>query len=283
MTPAAEPASETPTAASEPAPANVICIKWGTLFGPEYVNRLYSGVRRNLTAPVRFFCMTEHSEGLHPDINVLPLPDEPFRADMDAALAVANRQGAMRKVSLFRPDLIPDLRGPLLGFDLDVVITGNLDEILHYAPGKVAMRADWVEARRGRKTGHGSVFRYDPAAHGWLYDTLAADPTGAVERARGSEQRYTSTLAQDKGAFAYLPGDQVVSFKHGCLRLPPMNWLKPPRLPDNARVVCFHGRPKMTEAVDGFDGGLFRHTEPCAWLRDHWITRAQADLGPEWG
>ena len=252
MTPAAEPASETPTAASEPAPANVICIKWGTLFGPEYVNRLYSGVRRNLTAPVRFFCMTEHAEGLHPDINVLPLPDEPFRADMDAALAVANRQGAMRKVSLFRPDLIPDLRGP-------------------------------VEARRGRKTGHGSVFRYDPAAHGWLYDTLAADPTGAVERARGSEQRYTSTLAQDKGAFAYLPGDQVVSFKHGCLRLPPMNWLKPPRLPDNARVVCFHGRPKMTEAVDGFDGGLFRHTEPCAWLRDHWITRAQADLGPEWG
>ena len=48
--------------------ANAICIKWGTAFGPEYVKRLYSGVRRNLSVPVRFFCMTEIREGLHPDI-----------------------------------------------------------------------------------------------------------------------------------------------------------------------------------------------------------------------
>ena len=176
--------------------ANVICIKWGSLFGPEYVNRLYSGARRNISTPVRFFCMTEDSDGFHPDIEVLPLPVEPFHRPMNAALAVANRQGAMRKVSLFKPGLIADLEGPLLGFDLDVVITGSLDDLLDYEPGKVIMRADWVEARRGRATGHGSVFRYDPALHPWLYEVLAADPTGEVEKARGSEQRYTSTLAQ---------------------------------------------------------------------------------------
>jgi hypothetical protein len=264
------------------AVANVICIKWGTLFGPEYVNRLYSGARRNFAADVRFFCMTEHREGLHPDIEMLDLPQEPYLVEMEAALAVANRQGAMRKVSLFRPGLIPDLDGPLLGFDLDVVITGALDEILHHAPGTVAMRADWVEARRGRKTGHGSVFRYDPALHGWLYDTLAADARAQVEQARGSEQRYTSTLAQARGAFSYLPPDQVVSFKHGCLRLPPMNYLAQPRLPANARVVCFHGRPKMSEAVEGYHGSILRHTLACDWLRDHWIDRARDDLGAAW-
>ena len=259
--------------------ANVICIKWGTLFGPEYVNRLYSGARRNLSAPVRFFCMTEDARGLHPDIEVLALPQEPYAAEMEAALAVANRQGAMRKVSLFRPGLIPDLDGPLLGFDLDVVITGSLDEILSHAPGTVAMRADWVEARRGRPTGHGSVFRFDPARHGWLYDTLAADPAGQVARARGSEQRYTSTLAQEKGAFAYLPPAQVVSFKHDCLRWPPAAYWAEPRLPPDARVVCFHGRPKMDEAVAGWHGNLFRHALPCSWLRAHWIDRTRADLG----
>ena len=31
----------------------------------------------------------------------------------------------MRKISLFRPGLVPDLAGPVLGFDLDVVITGT--------------------------------------------------------------------------------------------------------------------------------------------------------------
>ncbi len=104
---------------------NSICIKWGSLFGPEYVNRLYSGVRRNLSESVRFFCMTEDAAGLHPDIEVLPLPEEPYQDRMNAALAVANRQGAMRKTSLFRTGLVPDLEGPFLGFDLDVVITGT--------------------------------------------------------------------------------------------------------------------------------------------------------------
>lgn len=264
------------------AVANVICIKWGTLFGPDHVNRLYSGARRNLSRPVRFLCMTEHADGIHPDIEILPLPVEPFHDAMNAVLAVANRQGAMRKVSLFRPGLIPNLDGPLLGLDLDVVITGALDPLLDRNPGKVLMRADWVEARRGRKTGHGSVFRFDPAVHGWLYDTFAADPTGQVEKARGSEQRYTSTLAQEKGAFAYIPREQVVSFKHDCLRLPPMNYIEAPKLPPGACVVCFHGRPKMPEAVAGYRGSWLRWSRPCDWLKDRWIDRAAKDLGPDW-
>lgn len=250
--------------------ANVICIKWGTLFGPEYVNRLFAACKRHLSRPVRFFCMTEDASGFHPDIEVLELPVEPFHGEMNAALAVANRQGAMRKVSLFRPDLIPDLRGPLLGFDLDVVISGSLDEIYDFAPGTVAMRADWVEARRGRKTGHGSVFRFDPSVHGWLYETLAANPAAEVEKARGSEQRYTSTLAQLKGQFAYLPEDQVVSFKHDCMALPPLNWFQTPRLPNNARVICFHGHPKMPEAIAGYRGSWLRYCHPTEWVNIHW-------------
>ncbi|NVK58516.1 MAG: glycosyl transferase [Rhodobacteraceae bacterium] len=263
-------------------PANIICIKWGTLFGPEYVNRLYSGVRRNMSRPVRFFCMTEHAEGLHPEIEVLPLQVEPFAEPMAAALAVANRQGAMRKVSLFRPGLVPDLEGPFLGFDLDVVITGSLDEIHDLAPGTIAMRHDWTEKRKGRPTGHGSVFRFDPALHGFLYEDLASDAYREVEKARGSEQRYTSHKAMDRGVFTYIPGDWVVSFKYDCNPFPG-NWLHKPRLPEDARVVCFHGRPKMSDAIDGWNGSVIRHSKPCDWLRDHWIDRSRADLGPEWG
>ena len=259
--------------------ANIICIKWGTLFGPEYVNRLYSGVRRNIEAKVRFFCMTENADGLHPDINILSLPVEPFADTMNAALAVANRQGAMRKTSLFRNGLIPDLEGPLLGFDLDVVITGDLTSIWNMAPGKIVMRHDWIEARKGRPTGHGSVFRFDPVLHGYLYSDLTVNPYAEVEKARGSEQRYTSHKAMDRGDFEYIPDDLVVSFKHGCLDLPPLNYMRAPRLPDNARVVCFHGRPKMSEVVSGYRGSLLRWSKPAAWLKEHWITRAAEDLG----
>ena len=58
-----------------------------------------------------------------------------------------------------------------------------------------------------------------------------------------------------------------------------MNYMRAPRLPDNARVVCFHGRPKMSEAVRGYRGSLMRWSHPAAWLKEHWITRAAKDLG----
>ena len=61
--------------------------------------------------------MTENEDGLHPDVERLMLPSEPFQDEMNAALKVANRQGAMRKVSLFRQGLIPRCQARL-GFDL---------------------------------------------------------------------------------------------------------------------------------------------------------------------
>ena len=263
------------------ANVNVICIKWGQVFGPEYVNRLYSGVRRNLDSEINFYCMTEISNGLHPDIQVLDLPTETFADPMNRALSVANRQGAMRKTSLFRPGLIPDLNGALLGFDLDVVITGNLTPIWEMAKGKVLMRHDWVEARKGRPTGHGSVFRFDPLLHSYLYSELKKNPYMEVEKARGSEQRYTSHKAMEKGDFEYIPNHLVVSFKYNCLDLPPLNYFSSPKLPLDARVVCFHGRPKMTEAINGYRKSLIRWSRPAEWLREHWIKRSWDDLGGE--
>ncbi|MBS0591921.1 MAG: glycosyltransferase, partial [Proteobacteria bacterium] len=32
----------------------VLCMKWGTKYGPEYVNRLYGMARRHLTGAFRF-------------------------------------------------------------------------------------------------------------------------------------------------------------------------------------------------------------------------------------
>ena len=264
--------------------ANAICIKWGTAYGPEYVNRLYSGVRRNLNVPVRFFCMTEIREGLHPEIEVLDLPEEPWLEEINAVQAKYDFY-QMRKVSLFRPGLIPDLDGPLLGFDLDVAITGPLDPLLGFAPGKVIMRHDWIYALNGIEGGHGSAFRFDPNLHGWIYQALAADPTGEAERFGGDEQLYVSSVALERDSFAYIPPDWIASFKYDCWRKPPANFFLQPILPENARVVCFHGRPNNHEAVKGYRKTwktLRRRNIPCAWVREHWIDRAAADLGADW-
>ena len=250
--------------------ANVICIKWGVKYPAYYVNRLYAGVERFLGRPFRFYCVTDDASGIRDEVIVLPLPHEPFESEIAATLAGSKRKGAFGKISLFKPGLI-DADGAFLGFDLDVMITGPLDDLFDFAPGKMCMRHDWLAARRGRPDGHGSVFRFDPALHGYLYHDFAADPAGSIRSSKFSEQKYTSATAQRHGDFAYFPGEWISSFKRDAMRTPPLNLVLQPRLPAATRVMCFHGNPKMEEAVDGFDGGLLRRTRPCAWVRKYWV------------
>ncbi len=54
----------------------VACVKWGTKFGPEYVNKLFRGIKRNTTKPFKFYCFTEDSNGLLPEINIIKLKED---------------------------------------------------------------------------------------------------------------------------------------------------------------------------------------------------------------
>jgi hypothetical protein len=66
---------------SEPAARqrHVICMKWGTKYGPEYVNRLYAMVRRHLSGDFHLVCLTDDTAGIRsevqcPDSRHLDLP-----------------------------------------------------------------------------------------------------------------------------------------------------------------------------------------------------------------
>lgn len=248
---------------------NVVCIKWGDKYAPYYVNRLHAGVRRGLDRPFRFICFTDDAAGIDPAIETHPLPIEPFEADIVAAMQQQGRRGAWRKLSLFRPGLA-GMSGQLLGFDLDVVITGNLNDIVDFAPEKVTMRREWRYEWRGKHGGHGSVFSFDPALHPYLYEEFAADPVGSVARHRGSEQYYTSMTALRHGQLAYLPGHLVCSFKRDAIPPPPLNYFLEPRLPPDCRVMCFHGEPKMDDVLPGYSGSILHHSLPVPWLKEMW-------------
>ena len=43
---------------------NILTLKWGAKYGPEYVNRLYAGVKRNLQLDFRFLCFTDNADDL---------------------------------------------------------------------------------------------------------------------------------------------------------------------------------------------------------------------------
>ena len=51
---------------------HVLCTKWGDKYSADYVNTLYSMVRRHLPAEFKFYCQTEDTDGLNTKIEVLP-------------------------------------------------------------------------------------------------------------------------------------------------------------------------------------------------------------------
>src|SRR6218665_324802 len=47
---------------------HILCMKWGTKSGPEYVNRLYAMVRRHLRGEFGFVCLTDDGAGIRSEV-----------------------------------------------------------------------------------------------------------------------------------------------------------------------------------------------------------------------
>ncbi len=129
----------------------VLCMKWGRLFSPDYVNVLFNACRRNLTGPFRFICLTEDAQGFAAGIEALPLPD------VGLAPQEWYTKGVWPKLGLFLRDL-HGLSGRYLFIDLDMVIAGPLDAFFEQ-PGRFIstdMGAGWrPQGRRAGGSGAG--------------------------------------------------------------------------------------------------------------------------------
>jgi len=249
---------------------NVVCTKWGDLYGPEYVNRLYRSVLRNTQRRVNFFCVTNEPHSIDPSINCVELKKFPFHEDLTIAQSAApKKNGAFKKVAMFEPGLLP-IKGPVLAFDLDVIISGSIDALADFSPGHVTMPPPFSQSSKRPTLGEGSVIKFDPELHSFLFEDLAKSTASMVHQSRGSEQSYTSASAHKRGLFSTFPKDWVVSFKRHCRPSRPMNLFSPPRLPDTAKVVCFHGSPSIEDAINGFASDLLHRTKPAPWISQHW-------------
>lgn len=239
----------------------IICMKWGTRYGSEFANRLYSMVRRHVTGELRFVCFTDDTSGLNAAIETMPLPE----IDLPERVAWT----PWRKLSLWQYPL-GDLEGDVLFLDLDIVVTGPLDQFFDYSPGDYCVIHNWTQPRL--TVGNTSVFRFPVGRHTHIYDTVAADPEAVLGRYR-IEQQYISGEIERQ---VFWPKDWCLSFKHSCVPPFPLNFLLVPRLPETARIVVFSGNPDPDEAIVGdFPTKarwkkLYKHIRPTPWIADHW-------------
>ena len=99
---------------------NVVCVKWGTNYSSDDVNKLYAGVTKNTNYDVDFYCFTDDSRGLDSNIIVKPMLTLKHVYDIGCQIY-------LKEVGLCDNNL-GDLNGQrVLYFDLDSIIVGNID------------------------------------------------------------------------------------------------------------------------------------------------------------
>ena len=243
-------------------PVNILCVKWGTKYGPDYVNKLAGMVRRNMSRPYRFVCLTDDTTGIDPAIETHPLPAIGI-PEFDAATGWTRLHGWL-KVTVFAAPLY-DLTGPTLFLDVDIVITGPLDAFFD-PPGDFIVIKEWDKRD---ETGNTSVFRYTAGAHGDLIVYLAKSLDSAQADYR-NEQEFVTTYFSRQGKMTYWPKGWCVSFKRHCMHPGIMGFFKPARIPEGAKVVVFHGKPNPPDAIIGRSGKWYRRVLPVAWVDELW-------------
>ena len=247
----------------------IICMKWGSRYRASYVNRLHSMVMRSTRRPTRVICFTDDVAGIIPDVETAPLP----KLDLPEKVFVRGKWVEMRnlpwrKIALWQKELA-GLSGEVLYLDLDLIITGPLDDFFDYQKGRFCVIRNWTQ--RNSRIGNTSVYRFVVGAHPYLYERMLSGGENIIAT-YGNSQTFISRQIKD---MVFWPEDWCVSFKHCLVPAWPLNFLLTPKLPSTARVVAFTGKPDPDEALEGRWPAsgfkrFYKQVRPTPWIAEHW-------------
>lgn len=251
---------------------NIVCYKWGTRYDAEEVNILRASVRRHLSIPHTFYCVTDDPEGLDPDIVVMPIPERAM-------------VGNGPKIHTFSEGFLG--LGPqdyVVSLDIDIVIVGSLD-FLAQDPDKTFIIARH-RASRSRSRGHGAVYRVKVGHHREIWDRFIENPQhwSALYPGRDhnkfSEQRWLEHHFAGR-PMDFFPEGKILIFRVDCfarspsfvlgrqaarLGLTTARWGKA-RLPGiGESIVSFSGEAKPRHVLASHHG----HLKQAPFVRDFW-------------
>ena len=239
---------------------NILCVKWGEKYPSEYVNRLYRMVQRNLSYNFEFYCLTDSADGLLNGIKPLMIEN-------------SNLSGWWHKLSMFKAEFY-GLEGTILYFDLDVVITGGLEDLVDFRPGSFCTIQDTAKRKWSRF--NTSVMRFEVGSLAYVWDGFVANQNWILKNMDG-DQDWIGHVILDGQTF---PREWIVSYKRHCKAqghawlglgeaLMKKGWIKPKGeaiLPKDARVVIFHGKPDPEDVIEQ----PYKQWKRATWIKDYW-------------
>ena len=175
----------------------VLCLKHGTKYSAEYVNKLYNMVARHCTLDYEFVCLTDDSKGIDPRVKILKLPH--------------GMSGWWCKPYMFSKDL--PLKGTVLYMDLDVVIASNIDKLFTWMPGHWCTIRDFTRAMRPKwHKYNSSVVRFEVGQLDFVWTEFEKDKINIQKRLHGDQDWLYEVTYKRQGAMLY-PDSWILSWK----------------------------------------------------------------------
>lgn len=221
----------------------VLCVRFGTKYGPEYVEKLRNMVSRHLTVPYEFVCLTDDQRPID-GVRSIILPNAGYA------------KGWWHKVHMFDPGL--GLSGRILYFDLDVIIHDNIDKLVSkedsnfygirdfnrkFNPGWNILNSSVMSWPAGLHTDIFTVFKTNPAKA----QKLHGDQDWIWQVAKNRITFWPDTWIQsykweirDRSELIYANGKRVFKLA------------KNPVIPANCSIAVFHGDPNPHEIQDQY-------------------------------
>lgn len=220
------------------AHTNFYCVKWGTKYTAEHVNRLYRMVEKNTSLPFTFTCFTDDSIGLDERVKIWSLPH--------------GLEGWWNKIYLFDRCSA----GLNVYFDLDVVIQNNIDWLLKDTQGLQLIDNSWCDPHDPlTMTRYEHDLIYNSSVMIWagrlehIVDTFFDDVQLNLKLFRGLDGFLSSSICH--ACFDSLPEGAVYSRLHGC----PFKDLssKHELFFDETYTICMFNNAHQEEYYEGYE------------------------------
>lgn len=130
-------------------------------FTSEHVNTAKAMIERNTTKPIEFVCVTDEKMGLHKDIRPIQLWENPAPEYGNEA-----RPNCTYRLKAFSSEMVEIIGPKFVWFDLDMVVTGNIDHIV-FAEDDFAM---WGDTALGASQYNGSLCVMQAGIHKEVWD-----------------------------------------------------------------------------------------------------------------
>ena len=231
------------------------CLIHDTLYDWSYVDKLYCSLERNLTPTVRMHVFTESNRFV---------PANYIRHDLEEWEGVRGpKRSWWYKIQLFNSNHWNTDWSQMLYFDLDSVITGNLDWLWNVNRDRFWAARDFQYLMKSSRWKiNSSVMWFDPKQYHYVYKNF--DLKSVVNNPRcpwHGDQDYI--YSQIKDDVAFYDTDKILSYRwqareggYDFRYRKPVNAGSETKINADASVLVFHGNPKPHDCNDPY---IFQH------------------------